>query len=470
MQKAGVGYLRYVDDIRIFAASKQEVHRAVVQLEMTCRELGLIPQGEKFAIREVQSGDELLTSLPSLPMDDKTGETQLPAREAETLFRSALEGRPYQIKDKTLARYVLYRTPRSRRILDLVLRLLPRHPEHIDAFVAYLLTHGKSKRIESVVADVIRGGNPYAYVRGELWQVLAENSSDAVKRVLIPVALDELRIANGSLSLRWGVLRFLLSCERAGLRTFCKRVRDEPPLLQALLVSELPDSAYTPRGVVEDLLRSRRFEPGVVLAEQLTRRGATHRNFGLKGRELAPGVQNVFRAVGIIRRQSGSRVDQVSEVLERRYGTAAAGNWRKLLRGEYTHALQLLLQAESRYDAARGNWLQLQNSFNDTVIRQLITILNAKSLPGARRIINKKGELLELGIILETGGPFDAIHPSIATPFRDANTRRNSLPGSHPYEKKHGTRNRHLARKEQRVLHAKLAPAYAEIVALIPTL
>ena len=48
--KDGYRYVRYVEDIRIFAKSRIEAQRAAIRLEILCRTLGLIPQGKKFAI------------------------------------------------------------------------------------------------------------------------------------------------------------------------------------------------------------------------------------------------------------------------------------------------------------------------------------------------------------------------------------------------------------------------------------
>ena len=44
-------YLRYVDDIRLFAHTENEVRGAAILLEQECRERGLIPQSTKFEIR-----------------------------------------------------------------------------------------------------------------------------------------------------------------------------------------------------------------------------------------------------------------------------------------------------------------------------------------------------------------------------------------------------------------------------------
>src|SRR5690606_16873285 len=107
--------------------------------------------GGKYAIRELSLGGDDPDDLPSLapPDRDEWDHSQrLDADQAETLFRQALAGRPYRIKNKTKARFVLYRAPRSRKILGLVLRLLERHPEYIDAFTAFLENCSRSDPLE----------------------------------------------------------------------------------------------------------------------------------------------------------------------------------------------------------------------------------------------------------------------------------------------------------------------------------
>lgn len=52
----------------------------------------------------------------------------------------------------------------------------------------------------------------------------------------------------------------------------------------------------------------------------------------------------------------------------------------------------------------------------------------------------------------------------ITDTLREVNSRRNAMPGSHPYETKGGTRNEFLKRAEQKRLAERLASTYQEIV------
>jgi hypothetical protein len=138
-----------------------------------------------------------------------------------------------------------------------------------------------------------------------------------------------------------------------------------------------------------------------------------------------------------------------------------------VLGGEYTHALQILLQADAIYSAGRSHWLSLQNSFNDAVTRSFIHFLNSRNLQGGRSLIGRDGRIIKYGVLLDTNSAFSIAHPDIANPFRDVNDRRNKLPGSHPYDEKGGSQNKYLASPEQNFLRVRLQLAYESLIGFV---
>ena len=106
--KNNFNYIRYVDDIRIFCKSPLEAQKAAVKLEVLCRNLGLIPQGKKFAISEIEKlNDALFDMFPSIPSEEPTEDEidNLTRKEAERIFNSAVRGRPLKIIDKSKSRF-----------------------------------------------------------------------------------------------------------------------------------------------------------------------------------------------------------------------------------------------------------------------------------------------------------------------------------------------------------------------------
>lgn len=472
LSREDITYVRYADDIRIFAKSKSEAQRAAVRLEVLTRTAGLIPQGKKFALVEARSIADVIGMLPSLAPPDQTDaerDTTLSAVDAEAMIRAALRGRPHTVHDKTKLRFALYRAPRSRRILGIVLRLLPRYPEHIDAFVAFLSIYTKSRAIEKAIRQALLDGSPYDYVRAELWLLLSRLASRRAGVRLRSAARADVGDRNNPAWLKFGALSFLRRCELLGDGKCTDRIRHQPAIVQALLVPGLDESVFSRRQLIASLLRSKAPEPGLMLAAELARRGETHRDYGVQAKELAPEVQNTFKALKLLTARRGVAVDQVGDLLQKRYATAPAG-WREILGPEYLHCLRILVQADAHFDPARSHWLQQQNSFNDALTRRLIGRLTSAGLPGAARLIGRDGKLIKFGSLLAPGAPFVTHYPDIANCFRAVNDRRNALPASHPYDEKRGVRNRYLSYREQRTFVRTLAQAYSATLALVATL
>lgn len=156
------GYIRYVDDVRLFGTTEDEVRAALIELEFHSRERGLIPQTGKFAIKRAHNLQEALGMLPSITdPQHESGSERISKRRAQRIFLSALGGKPYRVIDKTRLRYTLYRANPDTRLLRLVLLLIPRHPEHADVFFTYLNRFGFRKSISLLCLQLI-DRNPYA--------------------------------------------------------------------------------------------------------------------------------------------------------------------------------------------------------------------------------------------------------------------------------------------------------------------
>jgi hypothetical protein len=183
--------------------------------------------------------------------------------------------------------------------------------------------------------------------------------------------------------------------------------------------------------------------------------------------QLPSQVANTLRELGVVS-APGPKVDPVAEILHSRYAVPRGKSWHQLLGAEYVHALGLLKQAEAAFAGGRSFWLACQNSFNQTVFLALQRHLAATGHAAACTIIDKKGQLVDLGVTLDTNGPFSKNCPTIGNSFRDMNTRRNQLPVSHPYDKKTAAQSRHLKAQERNQFVAKLRTAYLNLVVLMP--
>lgn len=462
-------YLRYVDDIRIFARTESEVRKAAVRLEVLCRERGLIPQGKKYAIKEAKSREEAMGTLPSIASteyDDSNNAFSMPAKDAIRLFRKGLSGKPQRISDKSRIRYVLFNAEPSAKMVKYVARFLPHHPEHIDAFIYYF---GHYKRSRTIIKTCKKNlsRSPYEYVQGELWHILARMMKAAEMELLVGKAVGIAKDAHTGFALKWGVCNFLCRAESAGLGNYSRFVQYQSPLLQSLLAAIIPNSKYAKNDVVAELLRRSSFEPGLILAEQFMKRRITFKDLGLRINQLPSQVINTYKALGVISKPK-AKIDPMGEILTRRYNIRKWQRWHELLQSNYGHALQILSKGDAVFVSGRSEWLKYQNSFNDALFHSLQQYLQNNNLPGAAKLFGKNGKPVKYGVLLDPNQAFAKSHLSVARILRTCNERRNSLPGSHPYEEG-GDRTRWLTKKEQNKIAKDLVVAYQEIIQIIET-
>ena len=468
------GYVRYVDDVRLLGRTEDEVRGHLNELERICRERGLIPQTGKFALKRAQTLSEAMGMLPSIADPHHTsGPVSIAAKKARAELRPALTGRPLRVADKTRLRYVLWRAEADTILLDVVLRLVPRHPEHADVFFAYLGRFGYRRPIERLARFLVEK-SPYPYVRGEAWHIMARyraNSRASVYRSPAPLTSRATSVAKlkkrDNFAERWGVCHYLCVAETVAKGHYSRFLKYQAPLLQALVAPVLPDGAFARGEVVGDYLKRTIPEPGLSVCAPLTERGIQLSTFALTEAQVATQVRNTLRALGALA-GPGQGVDPIAEILAARYAVPAGRSWHQLLGAEYVHALGLLKQAEAVFASGRSFWLVCQNSFNQTIFLALQKHFQVTRHVASCTTTNRNGQLVDFGVTLDATGPFSTNCPSIASCFRDMNARRNHLPVTHAYAKKTAAQSLPLKAREKERFVARLRTAYADFVLLMP--
>lgn len=469
MRSEDCRYVRYVDDIRLFGRTENSVRRAAIILEQECRHRGLIPQSAKFEVRELRSAEDAMGSLPSIPPTDRTAafEPVMDHKEARRILEASIDGRPLKVTDKSRFRYVMYRAPADKRILDRALLLLPRHPEHIDAFSAYFANYSYRPRIARVVLSYLASDLPYSYVRGELWHLMSRLGGKQELQRALDIARKDARSRKDCISLSWGVMHFFLRCEQLGLCRLGRRLASENPISRSLLAPIFPDREFKAGGHAVTLLKGNLMEE-LAGARELQKRAVSIGALGLRQRDLSVDCRTALLSLGVIRRRHRrTSRDWVSESLVTMYACRDRSIWRDLLLTEYEHALQILIEAKARLPSAYSEWLALQDSFNDIAVRSLFRFLKKKGLGGFSKTTDKNGKLVKYGSLIAPNMPFDRSHPSIASRLRDLHNRRNRVPGSHPYDEKGGSQNRWLTRRERDAFKTSLRIAINDISSLV---
>lgn len=133
-----VRYLRYVDDIRLFAKSEDHLRHALVQLDHLSKDVGLFPQSGKIDIHRVTDINKELKSV-SVPVElALTG----PVPDQRAIQRRLAELAPrttgYVVSDPTRFKFLLGRAAPSLRILDRLWRVFDRSPHFYPQLSSYL--------------------------------------------------------------------------------------------------------------------------------------------------------------------------------------------------------------------------------------------------------------------------------------------------------------------------------------------
>ena len=475
MDKAGIPYIRYVDDIRVLAKTEDEVRRAAVVLEMECRRWSLIPQGSKFKVSYAKDVTEAMGTLPSIAESaaQDPDNTNMDEDAALKIFSDAVGGRPLRVLDKSRLRFVLYRSGPSRTILNKALKLLPMYPEHIDAFSAFFQNYSKSRLIVRYVTSMLKRGVLHDYVQGELWLIVARQDRPNELQALLPAAISQAKRGGLSFSMQRALCTFFLTCRNAGLYSSSralKRVRSKSPYIQSLLVPYLSNEDYLKGGIAAELCQRPLPAPGMTLAEKIVDRGLSPKQMGIATYRLSAEVKNVFQGLGLISVGSKPRFDQIGDILRTSYKLRTWRGWKLLLGSNYQHALQLLLTAENKFYSDRSGWLASQNSFNDAVFGAFQDVLNTEGLPGAMPRKGKTGKWISFGVMLEAAAPFAQQFPAMAAVLRTTNDRRNSIPDSHPFEFKTGQKTKHLKVRERDSIKLDLTGVYRDIMDFLDAL
>jgi hypothetical protein len=161
-------------------------------------------------------------------------------------------------------------------VLKWTLRLMPRHPEHIDAFAAFLQNYAWSARIMRHVTAMLQDGVLYDYVQGELWLIAARMGRPLELFKLLHPAKAQSARKPLPFSMRRGLVAYFVGGRNAGVYDkfrALKRRRAQTPFIQSLLVSYLADDDFEPNGVVVEMIHDPVPATGMVLASHLVQRG-----------------------------------------------------------------------------------------------------------------------------------------------------------------------------------------------------
>lgn len=152
-----IKYFRYVDDIRIYAKNEKDLRRALVQLDVYSKKIGLFPQTGKINIHKVTDVASEIKSVSRPPEESihpiKGNKFKAKKRLKQLSFR-------YEIKDDNITRfkYVLGAVTPDIEISRRLLKLIVKYPHLYLPILRYFKQYEKlpleiSKSILQIIKD-----------------------------------------------------------------------------------------------------------------------------------------------------------------------------------------------------------------------------------------------------------------------------------------------------------------------------
>jgi retron-type reverse transcriptase len=250
-----VQYVRYVDDVKIMAKSEAPLRRALLRLDLTSKDLGLVPQAQKITLRQVRSLDEVVKTIPSaLAAVDSVGR-DIPKGDLVQMFRGSQKkyrGR-WEITDVTRFKFALTRLGPRRDVLRRIGAMLSTRPDLAYYFSLYLRKFPEDREAADLLLSALRKDPTYdsaaaAYI--EALDSCEPPSNNTQYRRIIQTATR--RSEEGSITLELAALTF--RCKRAGPRDALRTIKQaKHPLVRGIAISRLFEEPNAPYKISEAL-------------------------------------------------------------------------------------------------------------------------------------------------------------------------------------------------------------------------
>lgn len=378
-----VTYLRYVDDIKLMAETEVPLRRALLQLDMESKKLGLVPQAQKIEVRRASSLSAIRKTVPSKIISAVSDKPKSSSAQKKLirLFRASQQKSKgeWLITDPTKFKFALSNLKPRRDVLKRVGLLLPRKPALSWLFASYLKQFPGNREAAEILRLALESDPVYDAVAGDYIDALDRCEPTTTKRNSSwRRAVDTVlrRSVERSILIRVPILVF------KGRRYGAQRAVDligleSEPLARGIAIHRLfGEDADAPYRCAQcsPLLETEVARHDADLARYcgslllLNAWPWPARGRSPIGRNAADSVKILLKALGLRRR--GPRKPSVIDTFFRhRQNIRIPINWRKALGRDWQAAEQKCLRFENLRGADPSTRVMILDTFNETLIQ-----------------------------------------------------------------------------------------------------
>jgi hypothetical protein len=236
-----VKYLRYIDDIKLMAKDEVPLRRALLTLDLTCKEYGLVPQAQKINLGKVENIEDITKNVPSMLVAEFEKNKKGTQKQLFKMFCASLvkEKSGHAIRDVTKFRFALNRLNPRRDVLERLKGMMNSRPDCSLAFANYLKKFPNDQEAADIILNSIKHDPTYDAVAANFIEAMdvcePENNHIAYRRV---IQTAEKRSIEKSILLRIAILTF--RGRRIGPKDAARLIQAEPnPIVKNIVMHRL---------------------------------------------------------------------------------------------------------------------------------------------------------------------------------------------------------------------------------------
>lgn len=360
-----IRYLRYVDDIRLFAEKETDLRRMLVRLDLLSKDIGLFPQSSKIDIHTVKDIEKELKTV------SRPTETSVRRRQADPrrIYQRLVElSKNYKVDDPTRFKYVLAHARPSYCLAERLFRLHEEYPEFYTNFARYLSRYKKIPYKPSVrLVRLIQRQTPYPAISaaflnamvGRLHPDAARQADGSIKSAWRPNSMQpEFAVAAGT----WLLTRRKLTFKQA--KYACTKTKCWWARARLVMVVDgewYGDPSY--ENLLNAAICDDSSEVAMAAAYMLV---ASDLGVTAKAKDLNPTAAKVLKASGMIKRARGWC--GVSTALDRMIGPCSQVPWKKFFGSDYGRAERQVTLCRALAGTNITAWVNAMDVFDDWLL------------------------------------------------------------------------------------------------------
>lgn len=372
--RSNVRYLRYVDDIRLFASREDALRRMLIRLDTLSKDIGLFPQAGKINIHEIKDVEEELKSVSALYNDDAESDEDNDEYLSQHQIRSKLiELSPrFRVENNSGFKFLLSRADPSSKLNARLLRISLERLDLVQSVMRHLRKYDRlPTKVAQDLLDRLAKEPLYENSTAEMIMTLDQRTPRTLRRRAVRVMKRIWQSRSLGPELRAAIGRPLFRDRMVSEKSINYAIGTARDWwVRAELYSVLTSNSFGMIFLGNTFNRGIRDEIGDVslsAAASLAQLGLDVRR---PLRDLNLTAARALRQLGIISRLPRG-VDGVERSVSQLIGRPTGVNWRSVFRKVYKQAEKQAVFCRALADTDITAFVNATDVFNDLLLDRL---------------------------------------------------------------------------------------------------